>query len=92
MLRVTDGRVRMGRILVALSTLNFLLCLGTFLVAAAQANTALENKAVSLVLTSFLLQNTIYIAVHWALRPENLFPGSFLRAISNPLGLLFPRR
>jgi hypothetical protein len=89
-LSVTPSRVRLAKTLLALSIMNFVACLGAFIFAVVRGDLALENKTVFLVLTSFLLQNTIYIAVHWALRPENLFSASFLRAISNPLGLLFP--
>jgi hypothetical protein len=89
-LSVTPGRIRLARMFLGISTLNFIVCLGTLLVAAARGNPALENRAVPLILTSFLLQNTVYIAVHWAFRPENLFSASFIQTISNPLGLLFP--
>jgi hypothetical protein len=92
LLRLTDSRIRLTRILIGVSILNFLLCLGALVFAAVNANAPLEAKAVPLVLTSFLLQNTIYIAAHWAFRPENLFSGGFLRSISNPLGALFPKR
>lgn len=89
-LSVTRNRIWLAKTLLALATFNFLFCMGMFLVAGIQGNQALKDKMVPLILTSFLLQNTVYIGVHWAFRPENLFSGSFIRAISNPLGLIFP--
>ena len=64
----------------------FVLCLGAFIVASLRGYHALQDKTVPLILTSFLLQNTVYIALHWAFRPENLFSSSFIEALSNPLG------
>jgi hypothetical protein len=86
---ITPGRIRLAKILLGLATLNFAVCMGTLIVATLGERTALEDKMVYLVLTSFLLQNTTYIALHWAFRPENLFSASFLRVIANPLGELF---
>ena len=88
-LAVTPGRVILAKTLVGISTLNFIVCLGTLLTAAMRGSVALVNRTVPLILTSFLLQNTVYIAVHWAFRPDNLFSAGFVEAISNPLGLLF---
>jgi hypothetical protein len=89
-LGVTLGRVRLARTAFGLSIINFLICLGVFVCAVVQGNAVLETKGVALILTSFLLLNTIYIAIHWAYRPENLFSSTFIRAISNPLGLILP--
>jgi hypothetical protein len=85
---VTLGRIRLAKVLLGLATLNFAFCMGTLIVAALREKLALEDKMVYLVLTSFLLQNATYIALHWAFRPENLFSASFLRVIANPLGEL----
>jgi hypothetical protein len=87
-LSVTAGRIALARSLFGLSIVNFLVCFGLFLVAEIRGNVALGNEGAALILTSFLLLNTIYIAIHWAFRPENLFSASFLRLISNPLELL----
>jgi hypothetical protein len=92
---LSPGRIRLAKTLFSLATLNFIVCFGLFLVAGKLGDRALEEKAVSLILTSFLFQNTVYIAVHWAFRPANLFPGAFIEALSNPLGsflgLISPR-
>jgi hypothetical protein len=94
LLSVTPGWIRLARTLFSLATLNFIVCFGIFLIAGKLGNQALEDKAVPLILTSFLLQNTVYVAIHWAFRPENLFPSAFIQAVANPLGsvlkLIFP--
>jgi hypothetical protein len=95
LLSVTQGRIRIARALFGLATLNFIGFFGAFLIAGSQRNQAFGDRAVPLILTSFLLQNAVYIAVHWAFRPENLFPSSFIQTVSNPLGavlaLILPR-
>jgi hypothetical protein len=90
LLSVTPGRVRLAKTLFGLSIVNFFLCLGVFVVAELRGNAALGSEAVAPILTSFLLLNTVYIGIHWAFRPENLFSSSFMQAVSNPLGLILP--
>jgi hypothetical protein len=82
----SPGRIRLAKTLFSLATLNFIACFGLFLVAGKLGDRALEERAVPLILTSFLFQNTVYMAVHWAFRPANLFPRAFIEALSNPLG------
>ncbi len=84
---VTPRRVKLARMLFGLATLNFIVSFVMLLIAGKVEDQALLDKAVPIILTSFLLQNTVYIALHWAFRPENLFPGSLIEAVSNPLGL-----
>ena len=86
LLSVTPRRIKLAKTVFGLATLNFVVCFGILLIAGKLGNQALEDKAVPLILTSFLLQNTVYFALHWAFRPANLFPGSFIEALSNPLG------
>lgn len=88
-LDVTPRRVVLAKVIFGLSIVNFLVCLAVFLIAELRGNVALGDDGVALILTSFLMLNTIYIAIHWAFRPENLFSASFLRVIANPLGEVF---
>jgi len=90
MLSVTRKRITMAKILLAVSIVNFAVCLGIFLFAELRGNLAVANRVVPMILTSFLLTNTTYIAIHWAFRPENLFSISFLRTMSNPIGVVLP--
>ena len=75
---ITEKRLHIAKVILGLAILNFFL--GCFLA-----------KSASLTLTSLLLLNTIYIAIHWAFRPENLFPERFLAFITNPLGWTFAK-
>jgi hypothetical protein len=86
LLAVEPERIRIARILLGLATLNFAAWFGAFIIAGSHRNQLLGGRIAFLILTSFLLQNTVYIALHWAFRPENLFPNSFIEALSNPLG------
>ena len=83
-LAVTPRRIKFAKIVFTIATLNFIV----YLVKAGIVGTRGEarDRISFLILTSLLLQNTVYIAIHWAFRPENLFPHSFIQAISNPLG------
>jgi hypothetical protein len=79
-------RIRFAKVLLGLSAANFLFCFGLMIFARGFHYNALFDHTPGLVLTSFLLLNTIYIATHWAFRPENLFSESFIKFISNPIG------
>jgi hypothetical protein len=89
LLSITPKRIVAARTLLVLVTLNFLLCFCWFLLGVYRGLQDVSGQAVALVLTSFLLQNTTYIAAHWAFRPENLFSPAFIRGISDPLSLIF---
>jgi hypothetical protein len=58
-LNVTPQRVRLAKILFILSILNFLLCVGVSAYAVAEGDIALRDKGVALILTSFLILNTV---------------------------------
>ena len=49
-------------------------------------NQVLLGHMVYLILTSLVLQNTIYIAIHWLVRPENILPKWLIDMVTNPLG------
>lgn len=87
-LSVTPGRIRLAKTLLGLASMNFAGCFGLFLFTRTSADQALEQEAVSLVLSSFLIQNTVYIAAHWAYRPGNLLPPAIIEIFSNPVGSL----
>jgi hypothetical protein len=91
MIPVTPARLKLARAVFSISLLNFICCLGVFIAGVGLGNQPLVERMVSLILTSFLLMNTVYIVIHWAFRPENLFSGSFIRAISDPLGMFSHR-
>jgi hypothetical protein len=88
-LSVTTRRVRLAKAVLTLSTLNFVLCFGRLMIAALRGNTLVADQTIPLVLTSFLLQNTTYIAIHWGVCPENIFSSGFIKTVSNPFGFLW---
>jgi hypothetical protein len=87
-LKVTPERIRIAKLLLALVAANFLFPLAVVV----SEHGGVSERALSMALTSLVLLNTVYIAIHWAIRPENLFPSWFLSFISNPLLYLLVRR
>ena len=83
---LTVNRIRLATVAFAAGTLNFAGCSAVFIWAAEMKNQTLAGNMVYLVLTSLVLQNTIYIAIHWLIRPENIFPKRFIDLVTNPLG------
>jgi hypothetical protein len=83
-LNVTPRRVRMAKfclgLAVAYFTLYMLFLWGQFL-----TDSETAPRVLLLLLTSLLLVNSIYIVVHWAFRPENLFSERFRNVITNPI-------
>lgn len=73
-----------------LLTIALLLCLGTLvLLFTTRSNNERQSPIVMLCAISVFLVQTTYFAVHWAIRPENVFSPPFLRFASNPLGEMF---
>jgi hypothetical protein len=52
-------------------------------------NRILVEKSLNLFLPSLGMLSSLYIALHWAFRPENLFNKEFLRFMTNPLGYIW---
>ena len=76
----------LARALFGLTTLNFAICFMAFVIEGDQRNQLFGGRSAFLILTALLLQNTCYIAIHWAFRPENFLPTSLIKALSDPLG------
>jgi len=83
---LTKARIWLGRALFGITSLNVCICIATFFVLNGRSDKSAAQAAIPEILTSILLQNTVYIAIHWAFRPENLFPQAFINALSNPFG------
>ena len=90
-LRITPERIRIAKFCLAVAAANFGVCT---LLAFAFGNRVGAERGLSMVLTSLMLLYSVYIVIHWAFRPQNLFPSGFLAFISNPLLYFFirPRR
>jgi hypothetical protein len=87
MFTVTPARIKLGKALLGVAIANFNLCLAVLVFAAIRADLPLENWVMPLILTSFLLLSTIYIALHWAFRPESFLSRRVIRVFTNPLSL-----
>jgi hypothetical protein len=62
--------------------------MATIFVLALQSYKAQAEWALSPFLASATLLSGVYIALHWAFRPENLFPRAFLTFAGNPFGAI----
>ena len=89
---VTRRRILIAKAILGCTVADFLLCLPAFLFASLRHDAIVQQRLLPLLLTSFVLSNTVYIAIHWAFRPENLFSRTFIAALSNPLGVFFRDR
>jgi hypothetical protein len=72
---------------------GFALVLGTMMlngIALILRRETIALRGLNLTLASIGMFSSSYIALHWAFRPENLFSSSFLKVISNPIGLVLP--
>jgi hypothetical protein len=83
---LTEFRQKVARRSVWFAFAVFCALFVTFALAGAYKNQQwLERLTPVLALQAFLVQ-TLYIAVHWAFRPENVFPERLRQVLSNPFG------
>jgi len=87
-LSVTVKRIRAAKLLLGLAVAYFSAYVGMFLFSEIRADATLCARAVPLILTSFALLNTIYVSLHWGLRPENILSAKFRSVMSNPARLI----
>jgi hypothetical protein len=87
-LRVTSRRLIAAKTVLLLAALNTLLWTGSIFALGVGEDKPWSGWVLQLFLASYLLLSTIYIALHWAFRPENLFPAAFIALVSNPFGLI----
>jgi hypothetical protein len=85
---ITPNRLRAAKAILAAAVANFLLCLILMLL----GNRPASLRMLSTAFASLALLNMVYVAIHWAVRPENLFPRQLLAFVSSPIGYLFFRR
>jgi hypothetical protein len=90
-LRVTSKRLKAAQLVLMLSAANVLAWLTSVFVLASQNNRQWAEWALSPFLASCSLLSTIYLALHWGYRPENLFPTWLLSFAANPIGPIVRR-
>jgi hypothetical protein len=93
-LPVTRGNVVAGRLLLSATVLNVVLWVG-HLVITRKAGKHLTDEMFAGLLASMLLCTAVYVALHWAFRPENLLPPPVMTVASflaNPWPFIFAGR
>jgi hypothetical protein len=84
---VTLTRVRIARWALSTTSVQFA-AFFLLLFVSVHGQQAFRDWLIPVILTSFLLQNTVYVACHWSLRPENFLPQRLIQAFKNPLGFV----
>jgi|SRR6185312_12919292 len=97
LIEVTSGRVKAARLLLACALINCLVWLVTCLGLLALHIHGPLPWMFCLLASTVIVLNAVYIAIHWAFRPENLFSERFRRFADDPLifvifGLVLRRR
>ena len=90
-LRITSQRIKAAQAILLVTALNMIGWLTAIFVLALQNYKAQAEWALSPFLASAALLSGVYIALHWAFRPENLFPRAFLTFAGNPFGAIVRR-
>jgi hypothetical protein len=90
LLSITLRRIAAAKVILGVAILNFVICLAATWLAGQEPAIFADGASVSL--ASLALVSSIYIALHWAFRPENLFSEGFLRTAAFPLWFLFRGR
>jgi hypothetical protein len=87
-LQVTSKRTMAAKIILLLAIANVIAWLSSIFVLALQNGKPLAEWALSPFLASCALLSTVYVAMHWAFRPENLFPRGLMQFAANPFGAI----
>ena len=86
---VTQLRIKVARLFLSAAGL---LCFPAFAVAligrALGGNSSVAEASFASVIGSLMLLNGIYVALHWAYRPQNLFGPNVPPSLLNPLGIV----
>ena len=85
LIEVTSGHIKAARLLLAFAVTNCLLWLGASVAMWALRVRGPLSWTFCLLASSVILLNAVYIAVHWAFRPENLFSERFRRFADDPI-------
>jgi len=87
-LGISPVRLRVARTLLICATANFLFCATLAL----REGDRVSVRQLAVVLSSMALLNTVYVVVHWAFRPANLFPRQLVSSVSNSFSFFRHRR
>lgn len=91
-LLVTERRVKAAKVLLGAVLIAFILCFAVVLFAALRSALSTYDRGLHLVVASLAVLSSVYIALHWAFRPENLFSHALLQTAAFPLRIFFRHR
>jgi len=87
-LRITSQRTRAAKVILMLVAANVFVWLIAIFVLVVRNEMPWAEWVLLPFLASCSLLSTVYIALHWGFRPENLFPRAFLKFAGNPFGVI----
>ena len=85
---VTQPRIKVARLLLLAAGLLCLAAFAVVLIGRALGNESVVDASFASVIGSLMLLNGIYVALHWAYRPQNLFGPNVPPSLLNPLGVV----
>jgi hypothetical protein len=87
-LKVTHSRIILARVLLSLAAANLAIGMAVTGAGRITASASLLGHGRVWVLAGLLLLNGVYVALHWAFRPNNIFGPNVPEALLDPLGSL----
>ena len=85
---VTQPRIKVARLLLSAAGLLCLAAFAVIFIGRALANQFVVEASFASIISSLMFLNGIYIALHWAYRPQNLFGPNVPPWLLNPLGVV----
>ena len=80
----SERNIKRVRLFLTLCLTGCLVSVLFFIFAIMRENNLWESKSIGCVLASMGMLSSAYTALHWAIRPENIFGETFLARIINP--------
>jgi len=90
--QLTVRRVLAAKVVLGAAVSNILIWGSLFFVYASKGDRNNAEWLLPIVVTGLVLLSTLYIALHWALRPETFLPRPIVNLFANPIGVLFFRK
>lgn len=85
---VTRPRIRVARLLLSAAGLLCLAAFAVVLIGRALGSSSVAEVSFASVIGSLMFLNGVYVALHWAYRPQNLFGPNVPPSLLNPLGIV----
>lgn len=91
-LPVTPTALRTGKLILVLAALNILMWAGLVIWEQRRGLAQAPDWMLEAILASMALCSAVYIAVHWAFRPENILPGNVMSFLRYPYRVFVRKR